>query len=70
MIAPAAQAATGRMLTRIARALAYFGGVILAGIALMTVASITGRALVWAGLGPMADLESFRRPDPYKRPAH
>lgn len=53
MIAPAAQAATGRVLTRIARALAYFGGVILAGIALMTVASITGRALVWAGLGPI-----------------
>ena len=53
MIAPAAQAATGRMLTRIARGLAYFGGVILAGIALMTVASITGRAFVWAGLGPI-----------------
>ena len=53
MIAPAAQAATGRVLTRLARALAYFGGVILAGIALMTVASITGRALVSAGLGPI-----------------
>ena len=53
MIAPAAQAATGRVLTRLARGLAYFGGVILAGIALMTVASITGRALVWAGLGPI-----------------
>lgn len=40
-------------LTRAARALAWAGGLILVAIALMTVASITGRALVPFGLSPV-----------------
>jgi TRAP-type C4-dicarboxylate transport system permease small subunit len=52
-IAPAAEAAVGAFLQRLARCLALFGGVVLAALALMTVASIIGRAFIWAGLGPV-----------------
>ncbi len=37
----------------ISRAMAWFGGLVLAAIALMSVASITGRALSGMGLGPV-----------------
>jgi len=53
MIAEAAQARTGRAIEALARALAYAGGALLVLIALLTVASITGRALIFAGLGPI-----------------
>ena len=43
----------GRVMERISRGLAYFGGVVLAGIALTTVASVIGRALLGFGLGPI-----------------
>jgi hypothetical protein len=52
-IAPQAEAKIGRILKRISRWLAYFGGIILTAAALMTVISILGRALIWAGLGPI-----------------
>lgn len=52
-LARKAEQATGRVLERVARAMAYFGGVILVAIALLTVASITGRALLSLGLGPI-----------------
>jgi len=37
----------------LSRALAWFGGAVLAALALVTVASIAGRALSFAGLGPV-----------------
>lgn len=43
----------GRRLDALARWLAYFGGLILVGLALVTVFSITGRALLPLGLGPI-----------------
>ncbi len=52
-LAPAWEARVGGWVTALARALALFGGVMLAGIALLTVVSIGGRALVFAGLGPI-----------------
>ncbi|WP_212523201.1 TRAP transporter small permease [Actibacterium sp. MT2.3-13A] len=52
-IARAAEAATGRVLDRAARGMAYGGGAALLGIALVTVASVTGRALSGLGLGPV-----------------
>lgn len=52
-LAPRAEAALGRLLDRIAQGLALFGGVSLAAIALMSVASIGGRALSGFGLGPI-----------------
>ncbi len=45
--------AVGYVLERIDRQLAYFGGIVLALIALITVASIIGRGLLFAGLGPI-----------------
>lgn len=44
---------TYRVLEQTARYLAYFGGVILAALAVMTVISVTGRALVSFGLAPV-----------------
>lgn len=38
----------------LARSLAILGGVTLAAITLLTVASVIGRSLIWAGLGPVA----------------
>ena len=43
----------GLRLERIGRRMAYFGGIILAVIAVVTVASIIGRALLPFGLGPI-----------------
>lgn len=43
----------GRIIERISRWLAYFGGTILAAVAGVTVASIIGRALLSFGLGPI-----------------
>jgi TRAP-type C4-dicarboxylate transport system permease small subunit len=48
----------GRWLDLIARWLAYLGGSILIGVALLTVASIIGRASIALGLGPIpGDIE-------------
>ncbi len=44
-LAPRAEAATGRVIERVARVLAYAGGFLLSAIALMVCASIIGRAL-------------------------
>lgn len=52
-IAPGAEAAVGLWVERLARWLALFGGLVLAGLALMTVASIIGRAFIFAGLSPV-----------------
>ncbi len=52
-LAPNWEAATGRVMERMARALAYFGGVLLAVVALMVCVSIIGRALDGFGLGPI-----------------
>lgn len=52
-IAPIAEAKVGRILKRLSRWLAYFGGVVLTAAALMTVISIAGRAMIKLGLGPI-----------------
>jgi len=52
-IAPNAEARLGRILKSIAKWLAYFGGFLLTAAAIMTVVSIAGRAMIWAGLGPV-----------------
>ena len=54
-LATSAEALAGRELERIARALAYFGGVVLISFAVMTVLSTIGRAFVGLqiGLGPI-----------------
>lgn len=52
-IAPAAEAAVGVWVERLARWLALAGGVVLAALALMTVVSILGRAFIFIGLSPV-----------------
>ncbi len=52
-IAKQAQLGVGRTLEKASRWLAYVGGTVLAGIALMTVVSIIGRALIPLGLKPI-----------------
>jgi TRAP-type C4-dicarboxylate transport system permease small subunit len=52
-LAPQAMARTGTVLEALARALAWCGGIILVGIAVLTVVSITGRALVPFGGSPI-----------------
>ena len=52
-LARRAESAVGVFLDRIARALAMIGGLILVGLALMTVASVLGRAFIFAGLSPI-----------------
>ena len=54
-LAAAAEARVGRVLEQIARALAYFGGIVLISFAIMTVLSTIGRAFVGLqiGLGPI-----------------
>lgn len=42
-----------RFVERVTRGLAVFAGVVLSAIAVMTVVSIVGRELIWAGLGPI-----------------
>lgn len=53
-IVKSAQLATGRVLDAIARVLAYAGGFILVGLALMTLVSVIGRRLTEFGLRPIA----------------
>lgn len=43
----------GRVLDRMARLLAWIGGALLVAMAGLTVVSVSGRALNWAGLGPV-----------------
>ncbi|MBS9716202.1 TRAP transporter small permease [Pseudohalocynthiibacter aestuariivivens] len=52
-IAPEMQHKAGRKLEAIARWLAYFGGLTLVSIAVLTVVSITGRKLSGFGFGPI-----------------
>lgn len=52
-LAPRWEAATGRVMEWLARWLAYFGGLILAGLGVMVCVSIIGRALDGFGLGPI-----------------
>lgn len=52
-IAAELEARTGRVLGHFARILAYLGGVVLVAAAVITVASIIGRALLSWGLGPI-----------------
>ncbi|PCJ76877.1 MAG: hypothetical protein COA53_01295 [Rhodobacteraceae bacterium] len=52
-IAPLAEARLGRILKTTAKWLAYFGGVLLTAAAIMTIISIAGRAMIWAGFGPI-----------------
>lgn len=52
-LARRAEKATGRVLEVLVRWLAYAGGAVLAAMAVMTVSSITGRALIGFGLGPV-----------------
>ena len=52
-LAPVLEARVGRVLEKIARWLALAGGVLLTLLALMTVASILGRAFIFAGLSPI-----------------
>lgn len=42
-----------RLIERLTKLLALMAGLVLLGIALMTTVSIIGRALIWAGLGPI-----------------
>ena len=53
-IAPGAERAVGRVVEAVARWAAYAGGLVLAGLALMTVASIIGRRFSALGLGPIS----------------
>lgn len=52
-LAPRAERAVGRAVAAAARLSAYAGGVLLAGLAAMTVASILGRRLSGVGLAPI-----------------
>jgi len=52
-IAPEAEAAVGRVVEALARLMALAGGVLLVGLAVMSVLSITGRAFTRFGLGPV-----------------
>lgn len=47
------ETALDRAMRRVTTWLAVLAGVVLAAMALMTVISVTGRAFVWAGLGPI-----------------
>ena len=53
LLAKSAELRVGRWLEQITRTFAYAGGVVLAAIALVTVASIIGRFFLFAGLGPI-----------------
>ena len=53
-LAPRAERAAGRAVEAVARVAAYAGGILLSGLALMTVASILGRRFSTLGLGPIA----------------
>ncbi len=51
--APVLEARIGVMVEILARWLAIFGGLVLAALVVLTVTSITGRAFIFAGLGPV-----------------
>ncbi|MCA8884338.1 MAG: TRAP transporter small permease [Rhodobacteraceae bacterium] len=53
MLAPRAEYRTGRVILRMAQAAALLGGLVLLAMASVTVVSVTGRALGWAGLRPV-----------------
>lgn len=46
--------AIGRLVAGLARVVAIAGGLALVATIVLIVASVTGRALIWAGLGPIA----------------
>ncbi len=52
-LAPELESRVGELIGRLARWLALFGGIILASLAVLTVISVTGRSLVFAGLAPI-----------------
>lgn len=52
-LAVGAERRTGRVIEAIAKYFAYVGGFILVAVAIVTVVSITGRALMPLGLGPV-----------------
>lgn len=52
-LAPELESRIGAWIGQLARWLALFGGVILASLAVLTVVSVTGRSLVFAGLAPV-----------------
>ena len=52
-IAPETEARVGAFLETCAKWLAYAGGALLAALALVTVASVLGRAFIFIGLGPI-----------------
>ncbi|MBN9279988.1 MAG: TRAP transporter small permease [Hyphomicrobium sp.] len=52
-IAPAAEAAVGRVVGGLAKLLAIVGGILLVALAVMSVVSIVGRAFSRLGLGPV-----------------
>jgi TRAP-type C4-dicarboxylate transport system permease small subunit len=52
-VAPRAERAVGAAIGAAARRVAYAGGLVLCGLAVMTVASIVGRRLSGLGLGPI-----------------
>lgn len=52
-LAPVLEARLGRVIGTVSRLLALAGGVVLTGIALMTVVSIVGRGFSFAGFGPV-----------------
>ena len=43
----------GRIISRLTTLLAISAGIVLTAMAVLTVISITGRSLIWAGLGPI-----------------
>ena len=52
-LAPDLEARVGAVLETCAKWLALSGGVLLAGLALLTVSSVLGRAFIFIGLGPI-----------------
>ncbi len=52
-IAPALEERVGRYVEALSRWLAVLGGLVLAALVVLTVTSITGRGLIFAGLGPV-----------------
>lgn len=53
-LAPKTEARVGAILAASAKWLAVAGGMVLVALALMTVASVLGRAMIFAGLGPIS----------------
>ena len=52
-IAPALEMRVGQKIEALARGLALLGGFVLVSLIILTVVSITGRAFIFAGLGPV-----------------